>query len=323
MHLLREGHFDVATSFISEVNANPPSLLTSNADTSTTTLSQLADQRPFSQPILAKHDAWDADFSPSAFNSTTLQQKFTQMYHILHELRNLGNLAPAIEWARQNSSLLEARGSNLEYDLCRLQYINLFTSPTQGPLSAIHYARATFPHFPARYATQTQALVGALAFTPNLATSPYAHLFASTSYTSHTSSDSSTTAAAATAFTSEFCALLSLSSASPLLTAVTAGCIALPTLVKFSQIQQNVRTSWTTAGELPFEVQLPSAFSFHSVFVCPVSKEQSTDANPPMMMPCGHVVAKESLEKLSKGARFKCPYCPAESHLKDAKQVFL
>jgi hypothetical protein len=57
--------------------------------------------------------------------------------------------------------------------------------------------------------------------------------------------------------------------------------------------------------------------------VCPVSKEQTTDANPPMMMPCGHVIAHESLEKLSKGGRFKCPYCPSESHIRDARKVVL
>jgi len=49
------------------------------------------------------------------------------------------------------------------------------------------------------------------------------------------------------------------------------------------------------------EIPLPPSFLFHSIFVCPVSKEQATDANPPMMMPCGHVIAKESIEKISRG----------------------
>jgi predicted RNA-binding Zn-ribbon protein involved in translation (DUF1610 family) len=42
-----------------------------------------------------------------------------------------------------------------------------------------------------------------------------------------------------------------------------------------------------------------------------------------MMMTCGHVIASESLDKLSKGVRFKCPYCPNESHPRDAKKVVL
>ena len=105
--------------------------------------------------------------------------------------------------------------------------------------------------------------------------------------------------------------------------AATAGAIALPTLQKLQTIMQQKRTEWTTENELPVEIPLPPAYQFHSIFVCPVSKEQTTDLNPPMMMPCGHVVALESLQRLSKGTRFKCPYCPGESHPRDAKKVVL
>ena len=320
MHLLREGHFDVATVFIDEANANPPTGATL-AQPSTSMYSQETSSTLSNieqKQIQDSHRAWEADFSPSALQSAKLQQDFSEMYHILYELRTHSNLSPAITWARTNSAELEARGSNLEYDLCRLRYISLFTSldPSEGPLAAINYARSTFPHFPPRYAAQTYELLAALAYTANIQQSPYAALFA-------VSTSPSTTATAATAFTSEFCALLHLSSASPLLTAVTAGCIALPTLLKLSQIQALHRTSWTTASELPVEVPLPPGYHFHNVFVCPVSKEQSTESNPPMMMPCGHVVARESLEKLSRGGRFKCPYCPMESHPKDARMVFL
>lgn len=74
---------------------------------------------------------------------------------------------------------------------------------------------------------------------------------------------------------------------------------------------------------LQVEIPLPPSYLFHSIFVCPVSKEQATDENPPMMMPCGHVIAEESLHRLSKSNRFKCPYCPNESHPKDARKIFL
>lgn len=308
MHLLREGHFDVASIFISEVN-------TAQSPFTEVEASEGLKKGPGHDP---NSISWKTDFAPEALKFVALQQQFAEMYHILSELRLNQNLAPAIEWARKHSSQLEARGSNLEYDLCKLQYVSLFRSarPNEGPLSAIAYARRTFTNFPSRYYAQTHALLGALAFGSDLTSSPYASLFS-------LSSNSNTATAAAAAFTTEFCALLSLSSASPLFTAVTAGCIALPTMQKLSQIQALRRTTWTTAAELPVEVPLPSALHFHSIFVCPVSKEQSTDKNPPMMMPCGHVVAKESLDRLSRGVRFKCPYCPLESHPKDAKMVYL
>lgn len=327
MHLLREGHFDVASTFISEINAESAAAAQKLRDPNAIdtalfhTPSNLAHQHIAGD--LASHQAlraaWDADFAPSAQKSADLQQQFAEMYHILHEMRNNRNLSPAIEWARIHSARLEARGSNLEYDLCRLQFIIIATNTHAGSLAAIAYARETFPRFSARYAAQTYALLGSMAYSSNLSTSPYASLFS----TSGSSSPSEIVSAAATAFTSEFCALLKLSSASPLFLAVTAGCAALPTLQKFSQIKSTARISWTTAGELPVEIPLPPAYHFHSVFVCPVSKEQSTDTNPPMMMPCGHVIAKESLDKISKGNRFKCPYCPAESFPVDAMVIYL
>ena len=319
MHLLREGLFDVATTFIAEANAKPPTPSPSSLEASKMDVDQEYAMETSTEDIRRKRDTqWSTDFSPNAFKASPLQEQFSEMYSILHEMRENRNLSPAITWARLHSDVLDARGSNLEFELCRLQYITLFTSKdaTEGPLAAVQYARSNFPHFTIRYSTQIRQLIGALAYASNLETSPYASLFSATS-------ESNTTAAAAAAFTSEFCALLSLSSASPLLTAVTAGCIALPTLQKYDQIRSKHSTSWTTTAELPVEVPLPPAYSFHSVFVCPVSKEQATDQNPPMMMPCGHVIAKESLDSMSKGQKFKCPYCPQESQPSDALRIYL
>lgn len=49
------------------------------------------------------------------------------------------------------------------------------------------------------------------------------------------------------------------------------------------------------------EVPLPPSRRYHSVFVCPVSKEQATENNPPKILVCGHVIASESFERLLKG----------------------
>src|SRR6266566_8575910 len=92
---------------------------------------------------------------------------------------------------------------------------------------------------------------------------------------------------AAASFTREFCSLLGLSAESPLYVAATAGTIALPRLIKFIGATRSKRTEWTTANELAFETPLPRSMIYHSIFVCPVSKEQTTDANPPMKLPCG------------------------------------
>ncbi|WVN88866.1 uncharacterized protein L203_104080 [Cryptococcus depauperatus CBS 7841] len=82
----------------------------------------------------------------------------------------------------------------------------------------------------------------------------------------------------------------------------------------------HVRT-WT---DLPMEVSLPASRRYHSVFVCPVSKEQATESNPPKMLNCGHVIASESLERLMKGGRpnVKCPYCPQETPPDAAQRLY-
>ena len=242
------------------------------------------------------------------------------MYTILTALQNHHDLEPAIAWARTNSRELETRGSNLEFELARLKFVELYTSspepsnPHSGTLRALAYARSTFPSFSARYTKETSHLSGSLAFSTALAQSPYSAFF--------TSQDSYTSVSET--FTREFCGLLGLASTSPLYTAVTAGGISLPILEKVERVMAASRGQWTSVNELPVETPLPAEMQFHSIFVCPVSKEQGTDENPPMMLPCGHVIAKESLEMHARGKpRMKCPYCPNESQPREARRVYI
>lgn len=321
MHLLREGKFDVAKTFVSEVKARPPKAhgdaeaLQGGAGMSW--IGDLADADELMQQ--QAEEGGDVDMEPSG-----LQKKFSDMYHVLDALRNQHNLEPAIEWARQHSFELENRGSNLEFDLSRLKFVELYTSSSdmaetdeefgQGPLRALEYAQTVFPTFSSRYAREISSLVGSLAFYPNLAASPYSTLF----------NNQTAFEEASASFTREFCGMLGLSSQSPLYTAVTAGGIALPVLEKVERVMAQARGQWTSVNELPVETPLPPGFAFHSIFVCPVSKEQATDANPPMMLLCGHVIAKESLELHSKGkSRMKCPYCPTESRPAEAKRLYI
>ncbi|KAH6669385.1 CTLH/CRA C-terminal to lish motif domain-containing protein [Halenospora varia] len=300
MHLLREGQFSVARTFLEEAQDNPPH----------------PEPTP-STPNPAEEDETDL----TSLKSKELQDKFTNMYEILRELK-ARNLLLAIQWARENSFELEKRGSNLEFELSKLQFVWLFLGPSVNGLpddmnnglpGALQYARQHFQRFQGRFLRDIQQLATAMAYRSNLRDSPYYRTFDTETAWDEVSSS----------FTREFCSLLGLSAESPLYVAATAGAIALPTLLKLASIVKEKRTEWTTQDELPVEIALPRSMIFHAIFVCPVSKEQTTETNPPMMMPCGHVVAKESLHRLSKGSRFKCPYCPNESQPKDAVQIIL
>ncbi|KAK4204025.1 CTLH/CRA C-terminal to lish motif domain-containing protein [Triangularia verruculosa] len=318
MHLLREGQFSVASTFISEVQ-------------STLRREELADMDEHMDEGGDEDEAMDADdafsttssenYDLSSFHSQELQENFAEMYNILQELK-AKNLMPAITWARNNSVELEARGSNLEFELSRLQFVWLFKGPSvnglpddenNGQRGALRYARSNFAHFQVRHLSEINRLACSMAFAPNIAASPYKQIFAIDTAFSDVASS----------FTREFCSLLGLSAESPLYLAATAGALALPQLMKYTQKTLAKGTEWTTSNEMAFETPLPESMLYHSIFVCPVSKEQTTDANPPMMIPCGHVLAKETLQKLCKGSRFKCPYCPSEGMIKDARQIIL
>ncbi|KAH0564944.1 hypothetical protein GP486_001664 [Trichoglossum hirsutum] len=231
MHLLREGQFSVASTFLSEVAADPP------------------------PSTHAEHPS-EQKLDLNSLGSESLQKQFSEMYHILHQLRNERNLLPAIEWARSKHEALEARGSNLEFELGRLQFVWLFMgggthantgNALNGPKGALAYARREFNMFQDKYLREIQNLTGALAFLPNLQGSPYNRIFYNDSAWEEV----------ANSFTREFCSLLGLSADSPLYIAATAGAIALPTLLKLASIMKEKKTEWTTQDELPVRTHMP------------------------------------------------------------------
>ncbi|CAG8460625.1 1255_t:CDS:2 [Paraglomus brasilianum] len=236
------------------------------------------------------------------------QAQFVEMYQILEAIK-VYDLGPALIWARSKREELERRGSSLEFQLHRLHFVQFLTN--QRSEEAIIYARKNFHYFQERHLAEIQRLMGSMVYFNNLNSSPYAELLSPDAWTDIQHQ-----------FTRDFCSLLGMSWESPLFISVTVGAMALPTIIKMATIMKEKKNEWSQQDELPVEIPLPDDMRYHSIFACPVSKEQSTEENPPMMMPCGHVICKESLNKLSKAnSRFKCPYCPNESTLDQAIRV--
>lgn len=239
MHLLREGQFSVASTFLTDATNNPPR----EENYSDTTY-------PYESHGLGI----------DSLKSEELRRRFANMYFILHELRNKRNLIPAIQWAKENSSLLETRGSNLEFELGKWQFVWLFTGGSnphdaqnmaQSRQQALQYARNELSGFQARYLKEIQQLSAGMAFSSNLAQSPYRRIFHNDDAWENL----------ANSFTREFCSLLGLSADSPLYIAATAGAIALPTLLKLQTIMKEKRTEWTTQHELPVRLALRMCYS--------------------------------------------------------------
>jgi len=240
-----------------------------------------------------------------------MKQPFIEMFQILQSMRE-HNLGPAIIWAQCKRSDLTRIGSSLEFKLHRLNFMELLVGNKQK--EALSYARVHFAEFAQSQMSEIQHLMGSFLYAQRLQQSPYSSLF-------HASRIPTLWSDITTQFARDSCALMGLPLESPLHVCITAGFKSLPTFIKLASFQMLKLAPQDTAT---VEVDLGPEFQFHSVFACPVSREQSTKENPPMMLPCGHVICRSSMLKLIKGtsSRFKCPYCPSEQTPAQVKQVF-
>lgn len=241
-----------------------------------------------------------------------LLEQFSIMYTIVQALHN-EDLTPAIEWASSKRTELLDRGSNLEFVLHKVKFVRTLIN-TDDPSAALEYARTNLSVFGDRYFLDIARLMSSILYYKNLSGSPYQDLYELPSYEK-----------LSWMFSSEFCFFLGLSPESPIYLAITAGSLALPVLAKLDNLMKTKKAGWTSKDELPTEIPLPPSLIFHSIFVCPVSKEQTTAINPPKVLPCGHVLADNSLKSMRKDMvshSIKCPYCPMDARYEQAKRVY-
>ena len=171
-----------------------------------------------------------------------------------------------------------------------------YPSSKPGSIMALQYARDHFqPFYTSRHLPELSRLLAASLYSPStkLSNSPYADLLNTPIHATYL----------VPLFQSTFAQLTNLPLTPPLKTLTDiGGGGALSKLAKVRSVMKETRTGWSASEELPVEIPTQwEEYRFHSVFACPVSKEQTTELNPPMMLPCGHVIAKESLNRLSKG----------------------
>lgn len=240
---------------------------------------------------------------------TTLKTQFLKMYQILDAMKSR-NLDPALHWVSANREKLKQNDLNLEMKLHRLQFVEILQKGNRA--EALNYARTYLAPFASIHMDEIQKLMACLLWAGRLESSPYAELMAPSHWEK-----------IAVELAWQFCNLLGQSYESPLSVAIAAGVEGLPTLLKLANVMAGKRQEWLMMKQLPVPVDLGREFQFHSVFVCPVSRDQGSEENPPMLMPCGHVLCKQSIMKLSKSSTrtFKCPYCPHEATVAVCRQL--
>jgi len=243
-------------------------------------------------------------------DAAALKAPLYEMYQNLEHLREK-NLEPALNWARKNRQKLEAKGSSLEFQLHQLQFVHVLR--VKGRSEALEYAKLSFTAFAAQHMSDIQRLMACLLWANRLESSPYKDLLSPSHWD-----------VVALQFSRECCNLLGLAYESPLYVTLSAGSQALSPLLKFATVMSSKKQEWAALKQMPIEIELDKAYQYHSVFACPVSREQSTVENPPMLMRCGHVLCKQSIQKLTKSnsRNFKCPYCPLETTASQCRQIY-
>ncbi|KAH7575510.1 hypothetical protein ACOSP7_004843 [Xanthoceras sorbifolium] len=244
--------------------------------------------------------------------ASVLKSQFFEMYQIL-EAMEVKNVEPALNWISANREKLKENASNLELKLHRLQFVEILQK--RGRSDALDYARLYLAPLASLHMDEVQKLMGSLLWVGRLEMSPYAELQIPTHWDKLTEE-----------LIRQFCSLLGQSYQSPLNVAIAAGVEGLPTLLKLANVMaaKKQEWQWQSMKQLPVPLELGREFQFHSIFVCPVSRDQGSEENPPMLMPCLHVLCKQSIMKLSKNSSraFKCPYCPAEASVAQCRQLY-
>lgn len=239
----------------------------------------------------------------------SLRLQYQEIHHILEALKSR-NLAPASKWISTNQERLNESGSDLELKLHKLHFVDLLQS--KGQADALRYARSYLAPLASRHMDEIQRLTCSILWAGRLERSPYADL-ADPSHWENFAEEVMRTS----------CNFTGQSIRDPLSVALAAGMEGLPTLLKLANVMAAKKQEWEAMKQLPVPLELGKEFHFHSIFVCPVSRDQGSEENPPMLLPCGHVLCRQSIHKLSKAntRNFKCPYCPSNASFEECKQL--
>lgn len=265
--------------------------------------------------------------------------KFRALAEVLEAVRNR-DLPFLLRWVSMNKDAVRngKAFSEIEFLLLSIEFDRIAreTSPTD----AIRFARTDMHEFCERCPEKMKALMTSL-------------LFIGDGGDEATAVKTTDWSVVERDVRREACRIVGLPIKSRLATTIEAGIAALPTLLKYKKLsalrkemgrrqaeeeeEEGRDKSSAKLGELPIAFTLPKRFKFHSVFVCPVSRAQTTETNPPVLLKCGHAISQDAMTRLcetqywpsrhsrslEQSRRFKCPYCSTEQSKDEARQLHI
>ncbi|GJT39491.1 protein RMD5 [Tanacetum coccineum] len=242
----------------------------------------------------------NVDFAPAHFIQESQEPDIDPLRSAFQRLQKVikafeaGNEVPALTMVSEYQHILEQNGSNLEFDICGLHYLKLLENSKKQD-KAFEFAENHLLPFKRTHQNKLNDLLGWMALRVEPENSYASHLFSQVKQEELVKE-----------MTNQFFSIIGKN----LLRVTTeAGARALPTLLKLTRVMSlNNQQEWETMKKLPVAIDLGSEFQFHSVFVCPVSGEESVI---PYMLPCHHVISLGTIYGLSNYLReeLKCPVC--------------
>jgi E3 ubiquitin-protein transferase RMND5 len=249
--------------------------------------------------------------------------QFRTLHSIVSELSQR-RLHLALQWASEH-----AAGDSLLFQLHQVAFLELLCDPamprSECRAAALRYGRAHFAPFAKTHWKRVGYLFSAALYVDananadvdmvddeaprGLAASPYAKLLVE-------SADMWQRAAVAVSVA--FARVCGLQETPALVVVLRCAWPVVPALTKLVTLKQRGMPVDASTVSLP----LAQNERYHTVFACPVTRAQSAPTNPPTMLPCRHVLARDSAAQLvNRSGMIKCPYCPMQTTLANCKQL--
>ncbi|POM73966.1 RMD5 family protein [Phytophthora palmivora] len=241
----------------------------------------------------------------------TFRECFIELHQILKAIKE-HDMQPALDWARKHRKELGRLDLDIEFELVRLKYVDILES-SPDMMDAVNFANKELPFFHQTHAEEVGVLMSCVLYKGKLEESPYKKLFNDDRWDEIHD-----------AVIRACCRLRRVPYRSYLETCLSAGVSALPAMRKLIAVMDSKLADWASMEELPVEIPIAKELRFHNVFSCPVSKEESTPENPPILLKCGHVICRSCVKRFSYNMtrRFKCPTCPIEQTESETRKLF-
>ncbi|KAG7389867.1 E3 ubiquitin-protein transferase rmnd5b [Phytophthora pseudosyringae] len=241
----------------------------------------------------------------------TFRECFIELHQILKAIKE-HDMQPALDWARKHRKELGQLDIDIEFELVRLKYVDILES-SPDMMDAVNFANKELAYFHQTHAEEVGVLMSCVLYKGKLEESPYKKLFNDDRWDGIHD-----------AVIRACCRLRRVPYRSYLETCLSAGVSALPAMHKLVSVMDSKMGGWSSMEELPVEIPIAKELRFHNVFSCPVSKEENTPENPPILLKCGHVICRSCVKRFSYNMtrRFKCPTCPVEQTESETRKLF-